>query len=194
MTGKPLIDISTIEKNERGHCRPALLRRAVFEALGVHDREDGKLFAAMREAGISNIPATNSESLFANASKNREWAEAIAKLVGISIYTLWPNQFALGMPHCQSSGMTPNEQRVLAFISQYIRDHGRSPSYNEIGKAVGSKSRGQSHDCVKSLIRQGKLRRGQPGKMGNLFLINPLEQFSSDILRAELARRGELAA
>jgi DNA-binding phage protein len=93
MKKKPLVDLSIIEKNKRGHCRPAMLRRAVFQAIGVHDRHDSALFEAMREAGVRKLPLTNSESLFANAHKNRDWAEAIADLLGTSVYALWPNQF-----------------------------------------------------------------------------------------------------
>lgn len=93
MKSKPLVDIAIIEKNKAGHCRPAMLRRAVFQALGTHDRQDAVLFEAMRRAGVAKVPATNSESLFANAHKNREWAEAIAALLGTSVYALWPLQF-----------------------------------------------------------------------------------------------------
>jgi SOS-response transcriptional repressor LexA len=90
--------------------------------------------------------------------------------------------------------MTPQEQQLLVFIGDHIRSHGYSPTYAKMAEHLGVKSKSGAFSFVENLIWQGKLRRGRTGRMGSLYLVNPLENVSSDALRFELARRGEPTA
>lgn len=87
--------------------------------------------------------------------------------------------------------MTPQQQTLLNFIGDHIRSHGYSPTYSKMANHLGASSKSGAFAAVEHLIWQGKFRRGRTGRMGSLYLINPLENVSSDDLHAELARRGE---
>jgi len=54
---------------------------------------------------------------------------------------------------------TEHQLEVLRFIAGYIETHGYSPTYAEIGKAVGQKSKGRIHECISALEERGHLRR-----------------------------------
>lgn len=54
--------------------------------------------------------------------------------------------------------MTPGQQRALAYIRKHIKTKGHSPSYVEIGAALGLNSKASVHSLVHSLIDHGKLR------------------------------------
>src|SRR3546814_20362906 len=45
-------------------------------------------------------------------------------------------------------GMTRQQSHALAFIGQYIADHGNSPSYDEIAAAIRSEERRVGKECV----------------------------------------------
>lgn len=51
-------------------------------------------------------------------------------------------------------GMTAKQSETLAFIKAYSKKHKRAPSYQEIVKAVGIKSKSGAHRLVKSLIER----------------------------------------
>lgn len=154
---RPLVDISIIEKNMDGRCRPALLRRATFRALGLGDQQDSALFQAMRDAGVADIPPTNSETLFANAHNNRKWAEAIATLLGTTIHAIWPNCFvriSKTRPTAPKSKVlrTPLRSRptmlsnaALEMLEQKIRDRG--------GFAAVAKASGLSKKTLENMMR-----------------------------------------
>ncbi len=58
---------------------------------------------------------------------------------------------------------TPQQHNALKFIAEYFREHGHSPTLNEIGEAIGVRSRGAVHRLVETLIAQGHLFRQGSG-------------------------------
>lgn len=44
----------------------------------------------------------------------------------------------------KSKALTPQQQRVMDFILKYQREHGRRPTYEQIGAALGMRSAGYS--------------------------------------------------
>lgn len=55
--------------------------------------------------------------------------------------------------------LTPLEQKMLGFISQYIAEHDHAPTLREIGDELAISSKGTIHRYVESLVKKGKLRR-----------------------------------
>jgi SOS-response transcriptional repressor LexA len=53
--------------------------------------------------------------------------------------------------------MTPKQKEVLDFIRAFIAAHEYSPTYAEIAKAIGHKSKGPVYVRVQELARQGYL-------------------------------------
>lgn len=86
--------------------------------------------------------------------------------------------------------MTERQRKCFDFIADYIAARGIAPTYDEIGKAIGSRSRGGIHDLVHRLVDQGLLTKTKGGSR-NLRLVGvDLSRVPSDELRAELERRG----
>ncbi len=54
-------------------------------------------------------------------------------------------------------GITRKQQRVLSFIQRYIFEHDSSPSYAEIGAAVGIASKSNVHRMVRALAERGAI-------------------------------------
>lgn len=56
-------------------------------------------------------------------------------------------------------GLTKRQSEALAFIRGFIEAHGYSPSYDEIGVALGlrPKSKGTVHAVVHRLVERGAL-------------------------------------
>jgi SOS-response transcriptional repressor LexA len=85
--------------------------------------------------------------------------------------------------------MTPREGKALTFITDYIRAHrGVSPTFDEIGAALGIKGRGAVHALVGSLESQGFISRAA-NKARSLQLLNRLAGFTIAELDAEVFRR-----
>ena len=55
--------------------------------------------------------------------------------------------------------MTPDQHKVLGLIADHIATEGVSPSYDEIAKAAGYKSKGQVHAMVERLVSEGVIDR-----------------------------------
>lgn len=55
--------------------------------------------------------------------------------------------------------MTPVQAKTLAFVGSFVVDHGYSPSYEEIGEALGVASKSGVHRIVAALVEMGKLRK-----------------------------------
>lgn len=55
--------------------------------------------------------------------------------------------------------MTPQQNNTLVFIMGYIQIHGHAPTLEEIGAAVGVRSRGAVHRLVQALVDKGHLLR-----------------------------------
>ena len=65
--------------------------------------------------------------------------------------------------------MNPRKAQILAFIRQYITDHGYPPSIREIANSVGL-AVSSTHDALLQLERDGVLRRGPSGSSRALVL------------------------
>lgn len=59
--------------------------------------------------------------------------------------------------------LTPQEHRTLQFIRRHLAEHGYAPSLEEIGAAIGVRSRGSVHRYVSRLQDKGYLRRAPHG-------------------------------
>lgn len=55
--------------------------------------------------------------------------------------------------------MTKRMKAALEFIAAYWREHGWGPSYADIAASIGSKSRGDISNIVRTLERRGYLFR-----------------------------------
>jgi repressor LexA len=55
--------------------------------------------------------------------------------------------------------LTPNQQRVLAFLREYADEHGHAPSLREIAEGLGLRSHSSAQDYVEALVRKGALER-----------------------------------
>jgi repressor LexA len=55
--------------------------------------------------------------------------------------------------------MTHRQIQTLRFISEWIRDHGFSPSLQEIAKGLGGKSVSTVHGLVEALQNRGLVSR-----------------------------------
>jgi len=56
-------------------------------------------------------------------------------------------------------GLTPRQERILAFIRQTVRDRGYPPTVREIGEAVGLTSSSSVHAQLANLERKGLLTK-----------------------------------
>ncbi len=54
-------------------------------------------------------------------------------------------------------GLTVMQRKLVDFISNFVAEHGHSPSYGEICKAIGKSSKGSLHDMVQRLVHRGVL-------------------------------------
>ena len=60
--------------------------------------------------------------------------------------------------------LTPLEERILSFVSEYLRGNGgRSPTLAEIGAACGVKSLGTVHRYVSQIEDKGYLEKARKG-------------------------------
>ena len=86
--------------------------------------------------------------------------------------------------------MTSRQLQVYNFIRGRIEATGIAPSYEEIARACGLKSRGSAHSLVGRLIEDGKLIR-RPNRVRGLALpLTDLSSVSTSQLVAELESRG----
>ena len=94
--------------------------------------------------------------------------------------------------------MTPRQAELLRIVERHIMATGMAPTYDEMRDALGVSGKSVVHGLIDELIGDGRLIR-RPGKARGLDLAPRsdggvgIRQVTSDALRAELARRGELA-
>jgi len=50
-------------------------------------------------------------------------------------------------------------EKIVAFIKAYIQEHGYSPSFREIGEAVGVSSAGHISYWIDKLVEEGRLTK-----------------------------------
>lgn len=87
--------------------------------------------------------------------------------------------------------MTPRQLEALDYVRS-LAEHGLSPTMQQIAQALGMASKSGAHRVVTSLVASGHLKR-KPNRQQSLTLpdLPDLRSAPSDLLRAELARRGE---
>lgn len=67
--------------------------------------------------------------------------------------------------------LSPRQREILDFIQSAIHQRGVSPSYREVGAALGIQSTNAVSDHIKALMRKGYLERvGNPGQPRSLRL------------------------
>ena len=87
--------------------------------------------------------------------------------------------------------MTPLEQRALDYVREHIARAGFAPSVRETGERIGLRSSNGAHRVLSSLVAQGLLRKTGSGARNLALADQPdLQAVPTDLLRAELARRG----
>jgi len=69
-------------------------------------------------------------------------------------------------------GLTPRQAQVLAFINNYLDEHGYPPTVREVAGHFGFRSPRAAHDHMKALQKKGFLR-STPGKPRTLELLAP---------------------
>lgn len=57
----------------------------------------------------------------------------------------------------KAKALTPQQKRVMDFILEYQRDHGRKPTYEQIGEALGMRSLDTVCRHVKGIQKKGAL-------------------------------------
>lgn len=68
--------------------------------------------------------------------------------------------------------MTPKQHELYAFIAQWSAEKGYPPSYEEMARGVGLKSKGNVSRLVDLLQRDGLVRRNDKQKRG-VVLVKP---------------------
>lgn len=93
--------------------------------------------------------------------------------------------------------MTHRERELLRFIERYMAENdGVAPTFVEMSAALGGRSKSGIHAMVKSLERQGKLRRTQGHHRAIELVDQPVNLTAvpdSELLR-EVASRGLIRA
>jgi repressor LexA len=54
-----------------------------------------------------------------------------------------------------SAGLTKRQAEAVGFIREFIASNGYSPSYDEIGRALGISARSGAHRIVQELVARG---------------------------------------
>lgn len=86
--------------------------------------------------------------------------------------------------------LTRKQRDLLTFIETRLATEGVCPSYEEMMHATGLKAKSGIHRLVLALEERGVIRR-LPNRNRAIELVNPLAQFTSAQLTAELARRSK---
>jgi repressor LexA len=89
--------------------------------------------------------------------------------------------------------MTPQQQRLLAFVERYQRVHrGVSPSFDEMAGALGLKSKSGVHRLIAGLSSEGRLRQNGVRSIEIIPTAADLSRISDTDLLTEMTRRGLL--
>lgn len=91
--------------------------------------------------------------------------------------------------------LTQAQAELLAFIQRYTEENnGVAPSFEEMKQAIGLASKSGVHRLVQSLEERGRITRLRDrARCITVVPDNPLTDFPTTALIAELARRGERA-
>jgi len=89
--------------------------------------------------------------------------------------------------------MTEGERRVLDFVRDRIELTGLAPTFEEIKRHLGLRSKSAVFERISALVRQGLLERQPCRSRGIALPATPdLAMVTSRAIFAELRRRGEL--
>jgi hypothetical protein len=86
--------------------------------------------------------------------------------------------------------VSPNELQALDLIRERLSVAGYAPTYRELAAEIGVTLSG-AHRCVAALVEAGAVKR-TPSKTRGLAVVDlpDMRTVPTDVLRAELARRG----
>jgi repressor LexA len=73
------------------------------------------------------------------------------------------------------TALTPAQRRLLGFLEAQIADTGISPTYDEISRALGMRSRSQVHAMLRCL-RERRAIEWTPGRSRSIRLIEDTER------------------
>ena len=93
------------------------------------------------------------------------------------------------------SGLSPNQRRLLDFVDTFITRHGISPSYADIQKALGWRSKASVSRYLIALRDRGHIDYA-PGKARTITVLFPTEGVANweSIARALFLQNRELRA
>lgn len=86
--------------------------------------------------------------------------------------------------------LTPREAELLFFLRERIEAHGVAPSFDEMRVHLGLSAKSGVHRLLSGLEERGRIRR-LPNRARAIEVIpeHPLASFTTEQLRAEIARR-----
>jgi repressor LexA len=87
-------------------------------------------------------------------------------------------------------GLTPGQQKVLAFVAEFIAQRRFPPTWREIATHLGATSTNAAHDHIKRLVDKGMVTK-QPSLSRSLVLTDKGRDELAWIA-AEAAERGQL--
>lgn len=87
--------------------------------------------------------------------------------------------------------MTPRMREAYDFVDAFIRQNGFSPSYDEIGEAIGSISKSSVHRAIKALAERGHIRMLK-GRSRSIEIVRPAS--ASEKIEVARAHLTEIAA
>lgn len=148
------------------------------------EREHGEWFAKrgefaafverVRGQGVDHIPAWNDLKFYSRP----------AYRLLRNFQRQKPSPSFKGVPARENAiGITPKQARVLAFIRDYAEQHHCSPSYQEIGNAIGIVSKSGVHRLVHGLVSRGHLSLS-PGNWRTITLVDRTSSAAADGARA----------
>ena len=86
--------------------------------------------------------------------------------------------------------LTERQQSCFEWVAEYITEHGRSPTYQQIGERFGMKAP-SVFDTVNSLVRKGYLRKQGTGKY---VWLEVLDEMGERVVPYSIPVIGEVAA
>lgn len=88
-------------------------------------------------------------------------------------------QFA---PKPKQTGLTKLQQRCHEAIFDFVNDHGKAPTYSEIGALIGKDNKSAVHAIVHALKRRGVITLGENVRRSIALCINPGEPLPPRII------------
>lgn len=88
------------------------------------------------------------------------------------------------------TGTTPRQAELLSYLRRHIGEHGVAPTYEQMRRTLGLKSKNSIHVLISGLEQRGKIRR-HPKLARAIEIIEPgdLTHIPTKELRRELMRR-----